>query len=133
MPTPDPAATSQALEPRPDLLAWLDANSGARDIGAAPVLKLPVTLTFDADRLGIVGAALGPADGQALALDDSALGISLMDRVRTKCPADQPTCRVWLNGRWRGVTDGKGAVQVVKFAGVIGAGDAGDRVELVPE
>ena len=129
---PDLSTSAQTLEPQAELVAWLDHNGGSPDLGAAPVLKLPVTIAMDADRLGITGATLGTADGQALKLDDTALGIALKDRVRQKCPADAPSCRVWLEGVWRGVVDGKGVVQVLKFAGVIAAAAAADRVEIVP-
>lgn len=132
MTPPAPAATSHGLEPRADLLAWLAANGGTPDIGTPPRLRLPVVVTMDADRLGITGATLGTADGHPLKLDDTALGIALKDRVRQKCPADAPSCRVWLEGVWRGVVDGKGVVQVLKFAGVIAADAAGDRVEIIP-
>lgn len=130
MTQPDPAATpSQALTPTAELLAWLDHNGGARDIGGPPRLKLPVEVTMDADRLGIVGATLGEV---AVKLDDTALGIALADRVRQKCPAGSTTCKVWLEGTWRGHDAAGGQIQVTKFAGLIGANDAGDRVEILP-
>lgn len=123
---PDLTTPTQALEPQAELVAWLDHNGGARDIGAAPVLKLPVTIAMDADRLGITGATLGAL---TVTLDDTALGIALKDRVRQKYPVGAPSLRVWVEGRWRGA----GVIQVTRFAGVIAAGDAGDRVEIVPQ
>ena len=129
MTAPDPSATSQALEPKDALVAWLDRNGGPRDIGGQATLKLPVAVTMDADRLGITGAALGAL---AVKLDDTALGIALKDRVRQKCPADAPTCRVWIEGTWRGVSGDVGQIQVTRFVGAIAAGDAGDRVEIKP-
>lgn len=132
MSAPDLTATSHALEPRAELVAWLDANGGSRDIGGPPRLRLPVVVTMDADRLGITGATLGTADGLALTLDDTALGIALKDRVRQKCPADGAGCRVWIEGTWRGVADGKGVIGVLKFGGVIAADAPADRVEIIP-
>ena len=123
---PDLSTSAQALEPQAELVAWLDHNGGSPDLGAAPVLKLPVTIAMDADRLGITGATLGAL---AVTLDDTALGIALKDRVRQKYPVGAPSLRVWIEGRWRG--DGK--IQGTRFAGVIAAGDAGDRVEIVPQ
>jgi hypothetical protein len=123
---PDPTTTTQPLAPQAALVAWLDRNGGTPDLGAAPVLKLPVTIAMDADRLGITGATLGEL---AVTLDDTALGIALKDRVRQKYPAGAPGLRVWIEGRWRG--DGK--IQVTRFAGVIAADDAGDHVSIVPQ
>jgi hypothetical protein len=128
----DPAATSQALAPRDALLAWLDRNGARPDIGAAPTLKLPVTLTWGEHRLTIADTRLGGGDGLAVKLDDSALGIALKDRARNKCPADQPSCRIWIEGRWRGLDGEVGNVAVTRFVGVIADGDAADQVELLP-
>ena len=126
-----PASTSHALTPRDALLAWLGSQGGDRDIGSAPSLRLPVTITFDADRLTLTDTRLGGADGIVVRLDDAALGISLKDRVRQKCPADRPSCRIWIEGTWRGLDGDVGQVAVTKFAGVIPDGDpAGERVEL---
>jgi hypothetical protein len=133
MTAPDLDANSQALEPRDALVAWLTRNGGQRDVGSAPVLKLPVVITMDADRLGITGARLGADGGIALKLDDTALGIALVDRVRQKCKGDTPSCRVWLEGRWRALDGDVGQVQVTRFAGLIAADDAGDRVEILPQ
>jgi hypothetical protein len=121
-------STSQALTPRADLIAWLDANGGKPDLGTAPVLRLPVTLTWGDQRISITGATLGEV---AVKLDDSALGISLKDRARNKCPADQPTCRVLIEGRWRGLDGDTGTIQVTRFVSALAADQAGDRVELV--
>lgn len=132
MTAPDLTATSHALEPRAELLAWLAANGGSRDIGGPPRLRLPVVVTMDADRLGITGATLGDAGGLPLKLDDTALGIALKDRVRQKCSGDAPSCRVWIEGTWRGVTDGVGVIGVLKFGGVIAPDAAADRVEIIP-
>jgi len=99
-----PAATeapamSQPLTPSTNLLTWLGEQAGAH-------LKLPVRLQFaDEHRL-----ALGPAhvggwaepgpESLALTLDDTALGISLLDRVRDLCPEGDLTCALWLEGSW---------------------------------
>lgn len=131
MTTTDPAS-SQALEPRDALLSWLDAHGGTPDIGAAPVLKLPVTITWGDQRLTLAGATLGGEGGLALKLDDTALGISLKDRARNKCPKDSPSCRILIEGRWRGLEGEVGTIQVTRFVSVIADGQPGDRVELAP-
>lgn len=130
MTSSDPSATSQALAPREELLAWLDANGGRPDIGSAPVLKLPVTLFWGEHRLTISGARLGGEGGLPLQLDDSALGISLKDRARNKCPKDRTECRVLLEGRWRGLQGEVGVIQVTRFVNALADDQPGDRVEL---
>ncbi len=130
----DPAAVDgaqSALTPRDALLAWLARNGGTPDVGAAPVLRLPITLTWGEHRLTIAASRLGGDDGVAVKLDDSALGIALKDRARNKCPADQPSCRVWIEGRRRGLDGDVGSIQVTRFVSVIADGEAADKVELL--
>ena len=90
---------SHALTPSADLLAWLGRQGGAR-------VRLPVRLQFaDQGRLALgpahVGAWDEPApDGISLTLDDTALGISLLDRARELCPAGEQACALWVEGTW---------------------------------
>ncbi len=90
-----------ALEPAAELRAWLDAAPQGQ-------LRLPVVLAFaDEHRLALGQAWLGvrPSepgrDAILLSIEDSALGIALLDRVREHCPGDQPACAMWLEGYWK--------------------------------
>jgi hypothetical protein len=91
------------IEPADELLVWLSKNAAKSD-GERRRLRVPVLVHFDEDRLAIAGAFLGAASEVskrvALHLDDSALGISLRDRLRKRCAETQPTCVVWLEGYW---------------------------------
>ena len=86
------------------------------------VLRLPVTI----ERGGYgqrVGAKLGERE---VGIDDSALGLSLTDRLRSASPSENP-CRVWVEGRWR-----DGTIQVLHFERAVAAGEAADFVEREP-
>ena len=103
------------LLPAADLSKWLDAK---RD---TVLLRLPVTITR-----GRVGEPLRAKLGEIdVRLDDGALGVSLEDRLREACP-DGATCRVWLEGRFRG----RGEIQVLHFARAVRSGEAADFVEV---
>jgi len=79
------------------LLAWLEASDGR-------ALRLPVTITFDDEyRLAIQTAHVG---GVALKLDDTAMGVAVLDQVKGICPAGTPGCTVWLEGTWGSVLQG---------------------------
>lgn len=101
--TPEPPRTfvpGVPISPGGPLLEWL-ASAGRRR------LRIPVVIRFESEhRLGIGGAFIGtagtPATPEAihLQLEDSAMGISLLDRLRRRCPATSPTCAVWLEGAW---------------------------------
>ena len=89
--------TSHPLTPPGALLSWLSAQRGS--------LRLPVVVALSPGQLGIsravIGmgpAALGAADALELALDDTGLGISLVDRLRG-LSADTVQA-VWLTGTW---------------------------------
>ena len=86
------------------------------------VLRLPVTI----ERRGYgqsIGAKLGERE---VRIDDSALGVSLTDRLRSVCPEESP-CRVWVEGRWS-----DGTIQVLHFDRAVAPGEAADFVERVP-
>jgi hypothetical protein len=105
--TPQPPKRFEAgpaLLPKAALLDWL-ARQGAPDGGPKPWLRVPVWIHFkDAHRLAIKEARLAAREGQAdtlrLSLDDSAMGISLMDQLRQLCPSSATGCGVWLEGTW---------------------------------
>lgn len=98
--TPAPSRTyvdGAALSDDAALLAWLEASDGK-------ALRLPVALTFDDEyRLAIQTAQVG---GVALKLDDTAMGVGVLDQVRTLCPKGEPGCTVWLEGTWGSVLQG---------------------------
>lgn len=88
------------LQPAADLRAWLEKESRAPD-GQRRRFRLPVTLRFAEGRLGVAGGALGSApDAITVALDDSALGVSLSDRARVVCSKEGAECTLWLVGYW---------------------------------
>lgn len=105
---PEPPITwveGPPIKPYTTLLTWLDTHR-TNAAGARRYFRLPVVVHFATHQLGIeqafVGetAAEGQADGLRLALDDSGMGIALLDRLRRLCPKTQPTCVVWLIGIW---------------------------------
>ena len=90
------------------LLAWLAKNEKQAN-GMRRRVRIPVVVFFDDYRLDVSGAFLGvsPDDPSdiALDLDDSALGISLIERLRERCPADQPSCVIRVEGYWGPLVD----------------------------
>ena len=92
---------TQHLTPRAELLSWLDEQRKA-----GILVTIPVRMSFtDASRLApgrthIAGWAEPGPDTIALTLDDTALGIPLIDRVQELCPADEEACALWLEGSW---------------------------------
>ncbi|MGV3624593.1 MAG: hypothetical protein ACO1OB_27485 [Archangium sp.] len=99
------------VEPVDALKAWLEA-SGDR------VVRVPLTVTKTPP--SDVDARIG---SMPVEVDDSALGISLAERVRMAC-AEEKTCTVWVEGRWRG-----GALKVIHFAREVVPQEKADFVE----
>jgi hypothetical protein len=91
------------LLPRADLLAALmEKNpSGKRRMWRLPVILEPTSGEVGAYRKAYIGvdAGLDPKDRIFLWLHDSALGVSLAERVRQYCP-EQNICRLWVAGYW---------------------------------
>ena len=87
------------------LREWLEA-------GGDRLVLVPVRVQVDA--LGITAAHLGELP---VRLDDSALGVALLDRVRQACPA--ASCTVLLEARWGALVGGAGAdtLAVMRFVG----------------
>lgn len=98
------------------LLAWLDTTKAGRRL-----VQLPVVVEFGplgVQRAWIGNVAGAPADGAAmLKLDDTAMGVPLLDHLRRVCPT--PTCAVWLEGTWGPVMEvgGMPALSLPGFAG----------------
>ena len=110
-----PKARGPRLEPLAELKRWLEAQPG--------VLRVPLTLERGAPR-GWTRAWLGPLE---VKVSDSALGVSLADRLQVACPGEGE-CRVWVEGRWR---DGK--FHVLHFSRAIRPGEDADFVEYEVE
>lgn len=100
-----------ALEPVDALKAWLEDSGDA-------VLRVPLTVTQTPPmRLEARVGAL------PVRLDDTALGVSLVDRVRSAC-GETKTCTVWVEGRWR-----DGTLHVIHFAREVIVDEKADFVE----
>jgi hypothetical protein len=107
-----------ALSPPAALRAWLDQQG-------KKLVRAPVTV--DTDPLGSVrGARLGEL---AVTLDDSALGISLADRLRHACP-DAATCRVWLEGLWDASNPAEPTLRLRRFVREVQGSEPADAVEV---
>jgi hypothetical protein len=90
--TPSPVlefVDGPTVDDTPSLAAWLDAHDNHEH-----QLKLPVSM----DNLGI-GVANFEVGEIAIHVSDSALGVALVDHVRTKSMG-QARCRLWLEGYW---------------------------------
>jgi len=91
------------LQPGEVLRAWLE-DQGVRT--PKPMLRLPVVLAFEQGQvMGATSAWIGvlpqaPEDAVMLRIDDSALGISLQERVREHCAPEADSCALWLDGTW---------------------------------
>lgn len=106
------------LEPSAALTAWLGAQ-GRR------LVRIPVEILVEGPGR-TRNARLGTL---ALALEDSALGISLADHVRRTCP-DAATCRAWLEGYWDPSTPDVPTLQLRRFVRGVAPGEAADFVEV---
>jgi hypothetical protein len=99
------------IDPPAKLLEWLEKTATAEP---RRHIRLPVVVRFaNQHRIGLDGGHIGvsPAvtpDSIQVSLDDTAMGISLLDRVRDACPDEKQTeCAVWLEGTWAGGPDRK--------------------------
>lgn len=99
-----------ALKPAGALLGWLNQN--ARRAGKKVRFRLPVAVRFeDEHRLAIGAAHIGTdvganeADAIELALDDTGLGVALLDTLRQRAPKGQPGLVLWLEGYWGELMD----------------------------
>jgi len=121
--TPEPERTfvdGPPIDPPAALLAWLDKTASAEP---RPRIRLPVVVRFrDAHRLGLDGGHIGvspaiPPGAIQVSLDDTSMGIALLDRVRDACPDEKQTqCAVWLEGTWVGGPTRK--LRVIRLVGV---------------
>lgn len=121
--TPEPERTfvdGPPIDPPAELLEWLEATAAAQP---RKRIRLPVVVRFgDAHRIRLDGGHIGVSPAALpgaiqVALDDSAMGISLLDRVRDACPDQKQTvCAVWLEGTWVGGP--RRLFQVLRLIGV---------------
>lgn len=100
-----------SLEPADALKAWL--NDGGDSVVRVPLTVTKTPPSFAEARIGTL----------SVDIDDSALGISLAERIRMAC-AEQKTCTVWVEGRWR-----DGTLKVVHFAREVVPDEKADFVE----
>jgi hypothetical protein len=99
-----PFSRGPALAPTEELLPWLEAQM--KEDGSARVVRLPFELkqginSIASARLGVGAASLLDVD-----IDDSAMNVSLADRVRHACPDPAVPCAAWLEGYWRSSGEG---------------------------
>lgn len=85
------------ITPADKLVEWLD---GAKRDGQARLLRVPVVISrgqvgFDTSKVTI------GANGPAVFLDDSSMGVGISDRAMQKC-GDAQTCAFMVEGYWRG-------------------------------
>lgn len=128
-PTPELTFSDGPVWSDPTILTWLEGSKRA-------MLRLPVVVEFsDEYRLGVGRAWLGDHDGNApeaavlLKLDDSQMGVALLDHLRKHCPAGA-RCAVLIEGMWGSAFSGlttlpgadsgpkRHAVTVRRFAGL---------------
>ncbi|MBL8901330.1 MAG: hypothetical protein JNM84_27130 [Planctomycetes bacterium] len=135
-PGPMTAEVEKSFEPgvaiadRTELLAWLATH--AREGGSGATLKLPIALELRDGGAHLGDAHLGLEGGDqrlTVLLDDSALGVALVDRARHHMRSDG-TCALWLEGVWLGATQSGGRFAVSAVRGAIGASgrEAASRV-----
>jgi hypothetical protein len=93
-----------AIQPADILLGWLRQRASI-DKGGRRLFRLPVVVRFaDAYRLALGEACVSTSPKDTcdnhlqLQLDDTALGISLLDRVSQHCPKPALSCAIWLEG-----------------------------------
>ncbi len=88
-----------------ELGAWFEDNAKSGE--ARRRFRIPVVAVFEDEyRLALGDAFIGrPGDVSGdtrlrLHLDDGGLGVALLDTVRARCPKEQPSCALWLEGYW---------------------------------
>ncbi|HLO86234.1 MAG TPA: hypothetical protein VK203_14670 [Nostocaceae cyanobacterium] len=98
-----------AIKPSSLLLDWLNNKI---NLESRKLVKIPVVIKFDDSyRLGIDDAFIGTSDADIdqntifFKLNDSAMGVSLLARLRYICPKTSDYCAVWLVGYWGSLFD----------------------------
>ncbi|MDQ7826442.1 MAG: hypothetical protein RDV48_26805 [Candidatus Eremiobacteraeota bacterium] len=100
------------IAPSGRLLEWLK-REGAGSPGDRRQVRIPVVIRFQGSPpLFIKDAFIGLSVNECeksplfLQLDDSALGIALLQRLAGECPEGQQWCAVWLEGYWGALCEG---------------------------
>jgi|CXWL01.1.fsa_nt_gi hypothetical protein len=96
-----------AIRPTAPLLRWLNETVPTA-AGPPTRVRLPVIVRFaqpHQPHIGIAEAFIGTVDRVDtetifLELDDSAMGVSLFERVSERCSKSETACAVWLDGYW---------------------------------
>ena len=94
------------ISPSGPLLRWL-IDTVPSVSGPRVRVRLPVIVRFSQSSIGIAEAFIGTVnrvdtETMFLRLDDSAMGVSLFERVRERCSKSETACAVWLEGYWDG-------------------------------
>lgn len=89
----------------PQLIEWL--NNNFSDITKRKILRIPVLVIFeDKYRISIKDVFIVSSyqnidkNKIRLKIDDSGMGISFIDRIKTICPENKLSCHVWIEGYW---------------------------------
>lgn len=99
-----------ALTPSADLLSWLEGP--VKSASPRKRLRIPVVVSFEDEfRFGWGPIFLGtsPDGGDSaihLSLDDTAMGVGLLDTLVDTVPKDQDSCVVLLEGYWGDLMSG---------------------------
>lgn len=96
-----------AIRPIGPLLRWLNETVPSAS-GPRTRVRLPVIIRFyqpHQPHIGIAEAFIGTVDRVDaktvfLRLDDSAIGVSLFERVSERCSKSETACAAWLDGYW---------------------------------
>lgn len=83
------------------------------------LVQLPITIVGGDAQSGFLGRAPSP-EVISVRLDDSALGVSLAERVRASCH-DAASCTLWLEGYWQARDAGARAFKVTSVVGALTA------------
>ncbi len=97
-PEPSTWTDGPAIVAAADLVKWFEGE------GKGAVVRIPVTV--QATPLGIEKAWIGTTDPLHVRVDDTALGVSLLDRVHQYCPDPAAVCTLWMDGHWGGIGGG---------------------------
>lgn len=98
-------ASGPKITPSKQLLDWLNTNDKMVSDRKRRI-QLPVVIRFDRyDQISIRDAFVGlspipRSDSIFLSLDDTAMGIPLIERLKEPCPSKSNWCAVWLEGYW---------------------------------
>ncbi len=83
-------------------VAWF--KSHAKGPKGRALFRLPVVMTFDSNAKLQITKAVIAADAEAAGiwvdLDDTAMGVGVLQQLRGLCPKEATSCVVWLHAHW---------------------------------